>query len=149
MSKLLPSFGVQNPLFPWEIPLFSIGFEMFNEPYPFKKKNTRTIPPTVIPRGFDTLYRCSLTTVAQDKPYHPWKTIKQGLLQPQGELYPIPTIFNHRSQDQLLEFCTRQLAVSSLSKGISSTLNFQKSIGTDGTQTRNLSNPKQAPYRLS
>ena len=36
----------------------------------------------------------------------PWETINQGLLQPQGELYPIQTIFNHRSQDQLLEFRT-------------------------------------------
>ena len=36
----------------------------------------------------------------------PWETINQGLLQPQGELYPIQTIFNHRSRDQLLKFCT-------------------------------------------
>ena len=36
----------------------------------------------------------------------PWETINQGLLQPQGELYPIQTIFNHRSRDQLLEFRT-------------------------------------------
>ena len=36
----------------------------------------------------------------------PWETIYQGLLQPQGELYPIQTIFNHRSRDQLLEFRT-------------------------------------------
>ena len=36
----------------------------------------------------------------------PWETINQGLLQPQGELYPIQTIFSHRSWDQLLEFCT-------------------------------------------
>ena len=35
-----------------------------------------------------------------------WETINQGLLQPQGELYPIQTIFNHRSRDQLLEFRT-------------------------------------------
>ena len=34
----------------------------------------------------------------------PWETIKQGLLQPQGELYPNQTIFNHRSWDQLIEF---------------------------------------------
>ena len=34
----------------------------------------------------------------------PWETINQGQLQPQGELYPIQTIFNHRSRDQLLEF---------------------------------------------
>ena len=36
----------------------------------------------------------------------PWETINQGLLQPQGELYHIQTIFNHRSRDQLLEFRT-------------------------------------------
>ena len=36
----------------------------------------------------------------------PWETLNQGLLQPQGELYPIQTIFNHRSRDQLLEFRT-------------------------------------------
>ena len=34
----------------------------------------------------------------------PCETINQGLLQPQGELYPIQTILNHRSQDQLPEF---------------------------------------------
>ena len=62
----------------------------------------------------------------------PWETINQGLLQPQGELYPTQTIFNHRSLDQLLEFRTSFyetiIAVSSLSKGISSTLNFHESI---------------------
>ena len=36
----------------------------------------------------------------------PLETIDQGLMQPQRELYPIQTIFNHRSRDQLLEFCT-------------------------------------------
>ena len=36
----------------------------------------------------------------------PWETINQGLLQPQGEMYPIQTIFNHCSRDQLLQFCT-------------------------------------------
>ena len=34
----------------------------------------------------------------------PWNTIKQGLLQPQGELCPNQSIFNHCSQDQLLKF---------------------------------------------
>ena len=33
----------------------------------------------------------------------PWEAINQGLLQPQGELYPFQTIFNHRSRDQLHE----------------------------------------------
>ena len=47
----------------------------------------------------------------------PWETINQGLLQPQGELYPIQTIFNHRSRDQLLEFRTSlHASESNLSK---------------------------------
>ena len=62
-------------------------------------------PWLVIPRGLSTLCRCSLTTMAQ-RITIPWETIKQGLLQPQGELYPFQTIFNHRSRDQLLEFRT-------------------------------------------
>ena len=36
----------------------------------------------------------------------PWEIINRGLLQPQGVLYPIQTIFNHHSWDQLLEFRT-------------------------------------------
>ena len=55
------------------------------------------------------------------------------LLQPQGELYPSQSTFNHHIQDQLLEFhtqvSTRQLAKRSLSKGISSKLNIYESIG--------------------
>ena len=63
-----------------------------------------TMPPAfVIPHSFSTLYRCSLTTVAQSKPYHE-KPFNQRLLQPQGELYPIQTIINHCSRDQLLQF---------------------------------------------
>ena len=59
----------------------------------------------------------------------PWDTIKQELrlVQPQGELYPIQTIFSHHSQDQLLS---------------------QKHWYWR-TQTCNLSHPKRAPYRLS
>ena len=74
----------------------------------------------------------------------PWETINQGLLQPQGELYPIQTILTIAAGISSLSFVrvsTRQLAVSSLSKGISSTLNFHKSNGTDRTRTRNLSHP--------
>ena len=66
----------------------------------------------------------------------PWETINLGLLQPQEKLYPIQTMLNHRSRDQLPEFRTRQLAVSSSFKGISSALNFHESTGTDGTRTR-------------
>ena len=35
-----------------------------------------------------------------------WETINQGLLQPQGELYPFETIFNHCTRDLLFEFRT-------------------------------------------
>ena len=45
------------------------------------------------------------TTVAQRLTIA-WETINQGLLQPQGELYPIQTIFIHRSRNQLLQFHT-------------------------------------------
>ena len=82
----------------------------------------------------------------------PWNTINQGLLQPQGELYPRQPIFNHHGRGQLLKFQrvpTRQLAVSSLSKPMSSTLYFHESIGTDGTWTHNLSHRKQGLYQLS
>ena len=48
-----------------------------------------------------------------------------------GMLYPIQTIINHPSRDQL-RVSTRQLAVSSLSKGISSTLNFHLSMELTG-----------------
>ena len=61
--------------------------------------------------------------------------------------------FYHHSRDKLLEFRTSfydwQLAMISLSKGISSTLNFYESIVTDGTQTRNISHHKWALYQLS
>ena len=61
----------------------------------------------------------------------PWETINQGLLQPQGELYPILTIAAWISSSSFVRVSTRQLTVSFLSKGISSTLNFHESIGTE------------------
>ena len=83
----------------------------------------------------------------------PWETTNQGLLQPQGDLYPIQTIFNHpswgNSSSSFVPVSTRQLAASSLSKGISSTLNFHESIGTDRPWTRNLSHPKRELSGLS
>ena len=48
------------------------------------------------------------------------------------ELYPIQTIFNHHSRDQLREFCMsfyKLLVAGTLSKGISSTLNFEERFG--------------------
>ena len=60
-----------------------------------------TTPPTLYSTyGLSTLYRCSLTTVAQTKPYHE-KPFNQGLLQPQGALYSFQTIINHRSRNQI------------------------------------------------
>ena len=66
-----------------------------------------------------------------------WKTIKEGLMQPQGELYPCLSILNHRNRDQLLEFCTssmRQLAVNSLSKGIQPHPIFTKALLLKGLE---------------
>ena len=76
-------------------------------------------PCFAIPCGLGTRYICLLTTCGP-KTNHNMTNHYQGLLQPQGELHPIQTIFNHCSQGQLLEFCSsfsRQLALSSLSKG--------------------------------
>ena len=101
------------------------------------------LPEFVNPCGLSTLYRCLPTTMEQDIPFHEIP-FNQGLLQLQGELYPSQPIFNHRSQDQLLEFCAsfyRQLVVNSLSKGNSSTLNFNQSTGTN-SNSRNLSHHK-------
>ena len=44
--------------------------------------------------------------MAQDKQNISWETIKHGLLQLQGELYPSQSISNHHSLDKLLEFHT-------------------------------------------
>ena len=49
----------------------------------------------------------------------PWETINQGLLQPQGELYPIQTILTITagiSSSSFVRVSTRQLAASSLSE---------------------------------
>ena len=105
----------------------------------------------VIPRGFSTLYRCSLTTLAQDKPYHEIPLIRDccnhngscTLFKP----YLIMAA-GISSSSRFVRVSTRQLAVISLSKGILSTLNFHESIGTEETWTRNLSHPKRAPFLL-
>ena len=57
-----------------------------------KTGNKCTMPPDfVIPRGLSTVYRCSLTNLAQDKPSHE-KPINQRLLQPQRESFSV-TLF--------------------------------------------------------
>ena len=70
-------------------------------------------PCFVILRGLSTLYRCSLTTVAQARTFKfPWAQDKQHHEKPlirdccnhKGRCTLNQTIFNHRSQDQLLEF---------------------------------------------
>ena len=98
----------------------------------------------VIPCGF---YRWSLTTMAQDIPFH--------------EIPLISDCCNHRGSCFLVnpyliikagmapQVSMRQLAVSPLSKGISSTLNFHQSIRTDGTRTYNLLHQKRGLYQLS
>ena len=58
--------------------------------------------------SFANVYGFARSRPTWDKPYHekPLNTAIQGLLQPQGELYPIQTILNHRTRNQLLEFHT-------------------------------------------
>ena len=108
-------------------------------------------PLTVIPRRLSTLHRCSLTTVAEDKSYNE-KLLIRDCRNHKGSctlFWPYLTIAAGISSSSFVRVSTRQLAVSSLSKGISSTLNFHESIGTDGTRTRNLRHPKRAPYQYS
>ena len=109
-----------------------------------------TMPPAfVIPCGLSTLYRCSLTTVAQDISYNE-KPLIRDCFNHKGSctlFRPYLTIAAGISSLPFIWVSTRQLAVSFLSRGISSTLNFHKSIGTDGTWTRNLSHPNIMLYR--
>ena len=83
-------------------------------------------PCFVIPRGLSILYRCSLTTVAQDKPYHE-KPLNRDCFNHKGSctlFIPYLTIAAGISSSSFVWVSMRQLAVSFLSKGISSTLNF-------------------------
>ena len=62
-------------------------------------------PYFVIPRGLSTLYRCSLTTVAQDKPYHE-KPFIRDCFNHKGSCTLFRPYLTNRSRDQLLEFRT-------------------------------------------
>ena len=80
-------------------------------------KCTCNAPEFVIPHGLTLQMfanHCSLRQTIS------LETSNQRLLQPQGDLYPIQTKPNHRSQDQLLEFRTSffktKIAMSSLSR---------------------------------
>ena len=98
-----------------------------------QKQKTQVIlsalrPRLVIPRGLSTLYICSLTTMAQDKPYHEKPLIRDCCNHKGGGgctlFRPYITIASGISSSSFIRVSTKQLAVSSLSKGISSTLNF-------------------------
>ena len=83
-------------------------------------------PCFVIPGGLSTLYRYSLTTVAQDKPHHE-KPLIRDCFNHKGSctlFKPYLTIAAGISSSSFVRVSTRQLAVSSLSKGISSTIFF-------------------------
>ena len=100
-------------------------------------------PRLVIPRGLSTLTRCSLTTMAQDKPYHE-KPLIRDCCNHKGSctlFRPYLTIAA-RISSSFVRVSTRQLAGKSLSKGISSTLNFHESISTDGTRNSQPLTPK-------
>ena len=63
-------------------------------------------------------------------------------------LSPHLAIADGISSSNFMRVSTGQLAVSSLPEGVSSTLNFHKSIGTDGTRTFNLLHRKRAPFHI-
>ena len=67
-----------------------------------------------------------------------FETINQGLLQPKKGCCTLVSsyliIATGISSFSFVQVFTTQVVVSSLSKGISSTLNFHESIGADGTQ---------------
>ena len=56
---------------------------------------------------------------------------------------------NDQNADTTLLHSHDELAVSSLSKGISRTLNFHENIDTEGTQTPNFLYWERAPYQLN
>ena len=118
-----------------------------------KKKKKQVIfkctasPDFVIPCNHKTHYRCSLTTVAQDKPYHkkPFSGTATTIIRkvvPYSDHIHYSTIIASISFSSFLRVSTRQFAVSSLSKGISSILNFHESIRTDGTRSCKLTHQK-------
>ena len=113
--------------------------------------NALCFPEFVIPRSLSTLYRCSLTKMAQGIPFHEIPLIR-NCCNHMGNCTLVGsylTIAARISSWSFIQVSTRQLAVSSLSKGISSIHNFHKSIGTDRTWNHNLSHCKWALYRLS
>ena len=92
-----------------------------------------------------------MTNMAQDIPFHEIPLIRD-CCNHQGSctlVNPYLIIAAVISSSNFIQVSTRQLAVSSLSKGISRTLNSHNSTDIDRTQTRNLSHRKQALYRLS
>ena len=119
------------------------GLLSFVEVYKKKKEktlnvvlNALSLPDFVIPRSLSTLYKCLLTTMAQDIPFQKIPLIRDccNLKGRCTLVRPYLTIAAGISSLSFIRVSTRQLAVGSLSKRISSTLNFHKRISTDGTQ---------------
>ena len=90
-------------------------------------------PCFVLPCGPSTLYRCSLTTLAQDKPYHKKPLIRDSFnlkVSCRPTLFrPYPSTAAGITSSSFVRVSTRQLTVSFLSKRISSTLNFHERRG--------------------
>ena len=101
-----------------------------------KRKKTHGIlsallPNFVIPRSFSTLYKCSLTTVAQHKPYHEILLIRDCYKHKGSWTVPYSDQFQPSQLGLAPQVSTRyteRVALSYLSKAISSTLNFRESI---------------------
>ena len=99
----------------------------------------------VIPEGLCILYRCPLTTMAQDKTI-PWENINQGLLQPQGELYPIQTILTiaaRVSSSSFVRVCTRQLV-----QRVPCPREFQAQEHSQHWDWRDLNSQSQSEHRI-
>ena len=82
--------------------------------------------------------------MAQDKPHHK-KPLIRDCCNHKGSFTlfkPYLTIAAGISSSSFIWVSMRQLAVSSLSKGLPSTFNINKSTGTDRTRTRTLSHWK-------
>ena len=111
------------------------------------------LPDFVIPRDLCTLYRCSLTNNSPRQTI-PWNTMNRDYCNHchKGNCTLVRqylTIAVGIISSCVVRVSTRQLAVSSLSKGISNTFNFHKSIVTDRTWTHYLLHRKQALYQLT
>ena len=94
------------------------------------------LPDSVIPHGLSTLYRCSMTTVTQDKPYHQ-KQLIRGCYNDKGScnlFRPYSTIVVGISSSSFVQISTRQLSVNSLSREFQALSIFTRALVLTGLE---------------